>query len=235
MSRSLILAILFALPGAALAKDIEIVVPSQSDFRAVSSDIVHAISYKALAPAEAGGITGFEIGIVGSYVPVDNEAAWQTLTTEDVSAIGIVGLRVLKGLPLNIDVGAFYTAVPEFDISVYGAEVRYAILPGSTIMPALAVRGAYTKVDGIDDFDVDAASVDVSLSKGFAILTPFIGAGYVWGKSDPHDVIGLEKEDIKDEKLFAGLRIALTLFYLTPEVDIIGGDPAYSVNVGIGF
>lgn len=215
------------------------VAPCQDDFRAVSEDVIATMEYKALGPAEASGLTGFEIAAFGAYVPTENEESWKRLTGQDVSELGIVGLRVQKGLPFNIDVGAFYAGVPQYEVGIYGAEVRYAILPGSTVMPAFAIRGTYDELHGLDDFDLRSYSVDASVSKGFAFVTPYAGAGYVWGVSEPRgnvaEVSGLEKENIKKAKVFVGARITLALLRITPEFEQIGSNQSFNLSVGIGF
>ena len=217
------------------AKDLNIIVPSQSAFRGASEDAIAAIEYKALGPAEWSGITGFEIAAIGAYVPTKHKDDWKTLTGQDVNELGMVGARLAKGLPFNFDVAAFYSGVPQYGVSIYGAELRYAILPGSTVMPALAIRGAWDKVTGLDDFDLHSYSVDASVSKGFAIFKPYAGAGYVWGVSDPQGTFGsaLKKEDIHKGKFFGGIRISLGLFHITPEFEQIGSNQSYNLNVGI--
>ena len=77
--------------------------------------------------------------------------------------------------------------IPNSSIKLIGYEVKYAILEGGMIMPAVAIRGAYTKLSGIDQVDVSTKSVDVSISKGIAIFTPYAGVGQVWISSDPHN------------------------------------------------
>lgn len=235
MRLPLISLLLATASGVAAAEDIRILLPNQSDFRLVAEDVINTVTYKPLAPAEAGGIIGLEVGAIASYVPVEDKQAWKRLTGLNVSELIVVGGRVLKGLPLNIDVGAFYTVVPEYDVRIYGAELRYAILPGSTVMPALALRGAYTAVEGIGDFDVRSSSLDLSLSKGFAMVTPYLGAGYVWGVVDPDPQTTLKKENVQKPRVFGGVRVTLGPLYLTPEISAMDGNPAYSVNTGFGF
>jgi hypothetical protein len=241
MYRIAALCVCLGLVGVARAEeDLEIQPGAfQSDFRAVSEDIIATIEYKALGPAEAGGWTGFEVAAFGAYVPTENEESWKRLTGQDVEELGLVGVRVQKGLPFNIDVGAFYSGVPEYGVGIYGAEVRYAILPGSTVMPAFAIRGTYDELHGLDDFDLRSYSVDASISKGFAFLTPYAGAGYVWGVSEPKGTIaelsGLERENIKKAKFFAGVRIALALLRITPEFEQVGSNQSFNLLVGIGF
>jgi len=235
--------------GAAQASDLEIETASQSAFRGASEDAIALIEYKNLGPAEWSGITGFEVAAIGAYVPTKHKEDWKTLTGQDVNELALVGVRVAKGLPLNLDVAAFYSGVPEYGVSVYGAEIRYAFLPGSTVLPAVALRGTWDEVRGLDDFDLHAYTVDASISKGFAFLTPYVGAGYVWGVSDPNitfTCVGipenpsdfcpqLEKENIRKAKVFAGMRMTLGFFRITPEFEQVGSNQSYNLNVGIGF
>lgn len=207
---------------------------TQSDFRAMSEDIAAAVNYKALGPAEATGLTGFGIGAFAAYTKVENKAAWQNATGSDVDAIGLAGVAVHKGLPLNLDVGAFYAAVPGTDVKVLGGEVRYAILAGGVASPALGVRGSYTKTTGSDDFDFTTQGIDVEISKGFAVLTPYAGAGYLRSESTPH--VGLlQKESFSGGRYYAGLRLSLLLLELTPEVERVGDNTSYNLRLGFSL
>ena len=79
-----------------------------------------------------------------------------------------------------------YTYVDDTDIQVYGAEISKAILEGSVATPALGVRATYSRLNGIDDFELQTAGIDASISKGFLFLTPYAGGGMLWidGKYD---------------------------------------------------
>lgn len=217
--------------------DIDNPLPLQSDFRAVSKDLVAAYSYKALGPAEATGITGISIGGYASYASVSNDDAWQRLTGNDVSSLSQVGLIVQKGLPFGIDVGAFYSSIPQASAQLIGAEVRYAILEGGVASPALAVRGAYTQTVGVDDFDFSTYSLDVSISKGFAFITPYAGVGYVWGTTDPSGTVAalLDKEDVDQSRVYVGARLSLLLLGITPEYERIGSRDVFNLRFGFAF
>lgn len=211
----------------------------QAAFEGVVTDISAALNYKALGPAEATGLLGFGVGAFVSYVPVQNEQAWRTLTGSDVDAVAMAGISAHKGLPFGIDIGAFYTAVPGTDAKAYGAELRYAILEGGIAEPALAVRGAYTATAGIDDFDYDSYSADVSLSKGFTFVTPYIGAGYVWATATPSGsvagALGLDEVEVDNERFYVGMRITAVLLEITPEYERIGDNNAYNLRLGFSF
>lgn len=226
--------LLAAMPARAV--DVEVRPGStQDNFASMSRDIIATLSYKALEPAEATGIKGIAVGVFGSYVTVADEAAWRNVTGQQVDALGLAGIAVSKGLPLNLDVGGFYTFVPNTNVKVYGAQVRYAILPGSTTTPAVAVRGNYSRAAGIRNFDADAFGVDVSVSKGFTISTPYAGVGYVWGVSDPKGAFGLRKVNVNELRLFAGMRLSFGFFDLIPEYERIGDNNALSLKLGFSI
>lgn len=221
------------LAGSAAAKDIEITGGTQQDFESMSKDMVAAINYKAIVPAEATGLVGFGVGLILNYTPVEDKQAWQDVTGQNIDALGMVGLGVTKGLPFGVDVGAFYSKLPGTNVSVFGAEIRYAILEGGAATPAVALRGAYSKVSGIDSFSVSSNSFDVSVSKGFAFVTPYAGVGLVRGKTDPDAFF--EKVDVKETRLFLGSRFSLGLMELTPEIEKIGDNTLYNLRIGFSF
>jgi hypothetical protein len=224
-----------SIPAAAVEFEIE-PTATQAAFESVSEDLVATFNYKALQPAEATGITGFGLGVVASYVKVDDEQAWQNLTGEDIGEIGMVGLAAHKGLPFGFDVGGFYSVVPTTDAGIWGARLQWALWEGGVATPGLSLRGAYTSATGIDDFKFSTYSADVSLSKGIAFLTPYVGAGYVWGTVDPEAAVPqLSKVDVDATRVFAGLRLSALLFELTPEYERIGGRDAFNLRLGLSF
>ena len=211
----------------------------QAAFTSVVEDASAALTYKALGPAEATGLTGFGVGVMVSYVPVCDKQAWQALTGSKVDEVGMAGIVVHKGLPFGIDLGAFYSTVPGADVDVYGGEIRYAILEGGTATPGLALRASYTTTQGLEDFDYQAWGADISVSKGFAFLTPYAGIGYVMAKADPSganaQAAGLSKVEVEHERLFVGLRLSLLLLELTPEYERQGDVDAYNLRFGFSF
>lgn len=233
----LIAALATAAAPAHAGLDFGIVVPNpaQSEFVRVIEDVTAGFSYKAMAPAEATGITGLGLGAFVAYAPVENKSAWFSLTGENVDAVGMAGAAVHKGLPLNLDIGAFYATVPGTSANVYGGELRYALLPGSTVKPALGLRYAITRTSGIDDFDFESQSFDVQLSKGFTLLTPYVGAGFVKAEADPRNQPTLQKVKVDEERLFVGMRLSLGLIELTPEYEKLGDNDSFNVRFGLSF
>lgn len=209
---------------------------SQSEFRLVSEDVGALASSKAYATAAPLGLTGFDVAVSVSATSLQHRAEIQRASSSTVPAIlPVVQLRVMKGLPWDVDIGASFLTVPGTDFSVFGGEVRYALLAGSVVMPSVSLRGTYTKLTGVDHLDLDTLGADISISKQILLVTPYAGAGYVRVSSTPRNVAGLSKEQFGYPKLFAGLRASLGAVAFTAEVDRTGDTLSYGLRFHLGF
>ena len=236
MHKRILAVLLLGATASAGAKDVEITCGGcQAAFESVADDLVATIDYRSMGPAEATGVTGIGVGVVAAYVPVDDKGQWQTVTGQEFDGLGLVGLQVTKGLPFDLDVGAFYTTVPGTNVDVYGGELRYAFLAGSTTTPALAARASYVTVAGIDSFDLDSKSIELALSKGFGPITPYVGVGYVWGSADPDASTGLTEAKVEETKANIGVRLSLGLFEVTPQVGQVGDIVNYGLRLGFSI
>jgi len=243
----MLVALTLALLGGAqaMAKDINFIAPiTQSEFRSLTKQAGAALSYKNLAPAEPLGITGFDLGVEVSAVDIKNGSGnyWDRAFGGDAPDFLLVPkLRVRKGLPLGIDIGAMYSYLPNSNVRVYGFELSKAILEGSTATPALGIRGTYSRLSGVKDLDLQTAGVDLSISKGIFFLTPYAGVGANWINSKATGDLRLltagllKTESIWQPRGFAGLKVSpLPFFAITGEVEY-QVRPIYSLKAAIGF
>lgn len=207
---------------------------SQAQFRGIAEDLGSALSYKSLSPAEALGVTGFDIGIEVTATKLKSTQAWNQATGDSIDYLPVPKLHIHKGLPFNIDVGAFLAMIPSTDMKLFGGELRYTFVSGNTAVPAVAVRGTYTRLAGIDQLDFDSKSVEVTVSKGFVMFTPYAGMGKVWSVSTPH-VGSLTEESISQNRIFAGLNINMGITNIALEADKTGDAPTFGAKVGLRF
>ncbi|MBU1424194.1 MAG: hypothetical protein KKH12_05210 [Gammaproteobacteria bacterium] len=214
---------------------------NQAEFRTLSEDLGAALSYKPITPAEALGTTGFDMGIEVTQTDTSKSAQiWSTATGggDSVSKVYVPRLHIAKGLPFGIDVAAFYSKIPSTNISLVGAELRYAIVEGGIATPAIAVRGSYTKLGGVDQLALNTKGLDISISKGFAMLTPYAGVGQVWVNSSAN-VNGVGNvtlsENFTQSKVFVGANLNLGLTNIAAEVDKTGGIQSVSLKLGFRF
>jgi hypothetical protein len=210
---------------------------TQAEFRALSEDLGAATSFKPLIPSEAMGITGFDLGLGVTGTKLQNPAVFQKAAggASVSSTLTVPTLRFHKGLPLNIDLGVTYAAPASSNARVLGGEFRWAVLPGSTVVPAVALRASFTSLSGVDQLNLRTTGLDVSISKGFAMLTPYAGIGTVRVKSEAQGSATQASESFSQGKLFAGLNLNLGLVNFLFEGDKTGDATSYSAKFGLRF
>lgn len=209
---------------------------NQGEFRLLSEDLGAALSYHAQIPAEPLGITGFDIGVGVTATKMEHAEILELATSDDADAtLYVPTLRLHKGLPAGFDIGLTYASIPGSNISYTGGEVRYAILQGGVASPALAVRGSITKLSGVDQLALDTRGLDISISKGFAFLTPYAGLGRVWVESDPRGTGGLRPEKFSLSKAFVGIGMNFAVLNVNLQADRTGDASSYSLKLGWRF
>ena len=227
----------------AVAADINFRAPiSQNGFESLTKEAGAALGYRNMAPAEPLGVTGFDIGFEVSAMSIDEKSEyWRSAFGNDAPAYLVVPkIRVRKGLPLGIDVGAMYSYVPDSNVKLFGAELSKAILEGGVAAPAIGVRATYTKMTGVDDLGLQTYGIDASISKGFLILTPYAGVGMLWIKSEPKghlqtQLIRLSDVSTTVPRYFGGVKITpFPLFSVTAEAEY-AEQPVYSLKVAFNF
>ncbi|HEC20506.1 MAG TPA: hypothetical protein ENI97_14410 [Gammaproteobacteria bacterium] len=208
---------------------------NQDLFKDLTADLGAALSYKAIRPAEPMGTLGFDIGFEVSSTKLESNAL-ELATNGDAteSHLLVPKLHVSKGLPFGLDVGAFYTSVPSSNIGLIGGELSYAILEGGTLMPALSIRGTYSRLTGVDELDMTTKGVELSVSKGFAMFTPYAGIGQVWIDSQTN-VSGLADESLTKSKYFLGINFNLGLVNFAAETEQTGDNSSTSAKIGVRF
>ena len=237
MRRHLIAAALsLGMTSAALAEDITGVnLLNPTNFRLFSEDLGAVLSYHGQIPAEPLGITGFDVGVSVTSADLPRFAQYlDAFGTGAEDTLYLPTLRVHKGLPFGIDIGLMYAKVPSSNIKYTGGELKWAIIDGNTVLPAVAVRGSLTKLSGVDQLSLDTQGFDVSVSKGLAMFTPYAGLGRVRTTSTPN-VGGLVEEKFSQTKVFAGVGLNMALVNLNFEYDKTGEVKSYSAKFGLRF
>jgi len=215
---------------------------TQDDFKSLSKEAGAALGYRNMAPAAPLGITGFDIGAEVTAVSIDkNDSYWKSAFNNDAPAYLVIPkIRVRKGLPFGIDVGAMYSYVPSSNVKLYGAELSKSILDGSMAIPAIGVRATYTRLAGVDDLSLQTYGIDASISKGFLFVTPYAGAGMMRidseAKGDLKTLVPtLESETITVPRVFGGVKISpFPLLSITAEAEY-AERPLYSLKGAISF
>ena len=200
------------------------------------------ISYLPLSPAEPLGITGFDIGAEVTTARISHDAPYWTAVTANNSPpqyLPMVKVHAEKGLPFGVDVGIVYSALPNSNVSLIGGEVKWAVVRGNLLFPAVALRASYTDLLGVKDLDLQTFGADLSVSKGFfGFFTPYAGVGEVWvqGKVQnlPSTNLPISTQNIAQTKGFVGAKFSLFIVNFVAEADF-AEIPLYSARLNIGF
>lgn len=207
---------------------------SQDVFNDLTSDLGSTIGYKALTSGDPTGALGFDIDFEASNTSLESNALDQAR-----SGPAPVGLRIPKvslqtGLPLGIGFGGFYSNIPTSNISLMGGELSYAFVAGSPATPAVSIRGNFTRLSGVEDFDLMTRGLELSISKGFDAFTPYAGLGTLWIDGET-TVDGLSNESLTKNKYFMGFNFNLGLMSFSAETEQTGGDATTSAKFGLRF
>jgi len=204
-------------------------------FKTFTENLGAATHYKGITPAESLGIIGIDIGLGLSSTQIDEDIFDAASNGDfDLSSFLLPRLTVQKGLPFGIDIGASLSAAPNTDVKLIGAELRYAIIDGNVAVPAVGLRASFSTVQGVNELDLNNAALELLVSKGLLLLTPYAGVGIVRTTATANDVDSLSEETVDQNKLFVGLNINFG-FNVALEADRTGEYTSYSAKAGIRF
>ncbi|MDH5229420.1 MAG: hypothetical protein OEZ58_17800 [Gammaproteobacteria bacterium] len=216
---------------------------AQKGFDGFAADFANALQYRAVAPAEPLGLLGIDIGAEVTVAQVLNVADYAAVVggvTDKLKFTLIPRLHVHKGLPFGLDVGAMYMKIPKVDFGYWGGEIRYSFISGNLAIPAVAVRGTYSTIMGFDAADLSTMGLELTVSKGFLMLTPYAGAGMVKSNASTTAKIPVLNTAFKDysetvTKWFVGFNFNMGLLNFAGEMDQTGEYRNYSAKLGFRF
>jgi hypothetical protein len=207
---------------------------SQDEFARLSRDLGAALSYKGVTPATPLGAVGFDVGLEVTDTRIENSSAFEHAGAGSHSDLVIPKLHIYKGLWGGFDIGAFVGGASQVGASVYGADLRYAIVDDGLATPAVAVRLSGTKAVGLGDFSLGTGALDVMASKKFTALTPYAGAGVVRVMTNARGT-DLVEERFNKGRVFAGLNVNLIGANFAFEAEKMGDNTSLSAKVGVRF
>ncbi|HEY0511482.1 MAG TPA: hypothetical protein VGH73_06240 [Thermoanaerobaculia bacterium] len=209
-----------------------------ADFRAFNRRFSSDAYFFPRHGAAPLGLVGFEAYADATYDrSFDDQSFNKTAVTGDYTggflSIARVGLR--KGLPGGVDLGVSYGKALGGDVNLLSAEIQYAVVSGGLLSPALSVRVTGTRTMNRKAYGLDQYGAELLLSKGFPVVTPYVGVGVVHSRGTLDSPLGLAREDTATRPVaFAGVTLSLLIPKI--HIEIERGDALQAaVRVGIGF
>lgn len=208
---------------------------SQTEFMALSKDLAAATSVKAMEPAATLGMVGFDISASGTVTKTQAGSAWVKTTGSGLNNLDQTKLSVSKGLSGGVDLGGFVSKAMSSNVTATGVQLKYALLQGSVISPAVALRASHSRMGGVSSMSLSNTAVDVLISKGFLGLTPYVGFGTVYSSAKANGVVGLSDASFNQRKSFVGVSFNALLLNLTAEYDRTGDVSSLGLKAGVRF
>ena len=201
--------------------------------RRFSSDL-YAYPRHGAAPL---GLLGFEVYADATYdSSFDSQPFFKTVVDGNLpgGVLSVARVGVRKGLPGGIDLGVSYGEALGSQVKLVSAEVQYALIHGGLLEPALSLRATGTRTLGSGDYSLDQFGAEILLSKGFAVLTPYIGAGLTSSRGRLGRGSAERTDTATRAVAYAGLRLNLLLPKIVVEVEkgeVVQG----AVRIGFGL
>lgn len=215
---------------------------TQDEFSQFSRLVAQGIYATPVEPARARGLLGFDIGVAATALPVDTSASyWTRAVGDDFTVsdyVAVPRIVVSKGLSVATIAGT-YSKVQGTDIEVWGGSLDLPIISGGIATPALSLRGAYSQLKGVDEYDLTTYGLELFLSKGFGPLTPYVAAGRA--RSDAEGRITIDDANtivLADESETNRYTVGLRLSLLLPKIVVEATqaeERSYAAKVSFGF
>lgn len=148
-----------------------------ADFAELSDAVADALGSPSSGAAPLG-ITGFDLQALAGGPRVDTDSGWWRHGVDGSTTAGVLAApRVLmrKGLPAGVDIGGQVGRV--LGERFWGVELRWALLAGGAIEPAVGLRASYAKLENAP-VSLDVKELQVVAEKGFPVITPYVAVGY---------------------------------------------------------
>ena len=175
-------------PGSTWSTNPQTKLTSHEKYRNLMSQLGVVFAPVFLSPAETLGYMGHALGVNYSLTTIDSKAVYWKEGMEGTPgfAMQTIGFEYRKGMwfPLpGFEIGGGLKYLPDSHMYAPHIMAKFSINEGyfKLPIPAIAVRGYGARVMGNTDVDLTIASVDVSLSKSFGLLSTVnatVYAGY---------------------------------------------------------
>ena len=208
---------------------------NQTEFLALSKDLAAATNSNPMEPAAPLGTSGFDISAAAIVTNTQAGNAWSQATGDGMSRLLQTKIMATKGLPWGVDVGGFVSQLANTNITASGFHVKYALLEGNVVSPAVSLRSGYSRTAGASQLSMNNTALDVLISKGFVGFTPYAGVGTVRSNAKVNGVPNLSNESFTQAKSFVGLSLNMTLINLTAEYERVGSTSSLGVKAGLRF
>jgi hypothetical protein len=232
-------------------------VPDRAAYYKLVSQLGFALAPHSPFEAGTGGLSGFQVSLVGGFTAVDSSADyWRRGTQGKASAangvaenadpdawLQLYSLEVRKGLGFGLEAAGSLGTMPHTSLIAWGADLRLALLEGHRqgawrYFPDTSLGIALREATGLPDLELGTLALDARFSQplvgpsGF-IVTPWLGYQWVRIAGDAGAVDLTPNRDALAECGYVGSNVPGTPEAAVGSGGTTAGAPASSTPAGV--
>jgi hypothetical protein len=181
--------------GGSAALSQQLALGARQRFAILSVETALALSSAILQPASTTGHSGFAVDLeiatmtvhsdpVGATSTGTSATPWAGARTQPTT-LYVPSVHVRKGLPFSFEIGGRFIYLAMSNAFAGQGEAKWAVNEGFEHIPDVAVRGAYTQLFGVKDWNLSTFDLDLMISKRFGMmgvtsLTPYLVGRLTW-------------------------------------------------------
>ncbi len=141
-----------------------------SSYKQLMREVGMAMGPRMAGPAASGGSLGIEASYEVSGVGTNSTADyWTKAAGSPQSIVTTQQVRVRKGLPYSMQVGAVVTGLNNSNLTAIGIELGFNVTDGYKNIPDILIRPSIHTVLGNSQIDMFVVGTDLAVSKSFGI------------------------------------------------------------------
>ena len=153
------------------------------DFARLATGLALGLTSTLLEPASTTGADGWDAAFEAANTPVSVASkAWRNPDNQPSSLV-TPSIHLRKAFPYSVEVGGRLVYLSRSQYYASQLSLKWAFLEGFARLPDVAVRVAYTRMDGVADLALSTTELDLLASHRFGVnaifsLTPYLGLRY---------------------------------------------------------
>ena len=197
-------------------------------FAAFTSDVGSILRFRQLGDNTPLGKGNMDVGVQFANAPVnDSERAWSLSFPRIVGRFGVND---------RVDVGIWGGINADSNYGLVGFDTRIALItegPGRPV--SVSIRPSVTSLIGPSSVWVGNASIDISASRTFGRVSPYVGVGTTGSLAiERSKDVDLDPATANGSLAYAGLSYRWRMLSLSAEVEK-GNEVSYGFKVGTRF
>jgi hypothetical protein len=207
-------------------------VPDRAAYYKLVSQLGFALAPHSPFEAATGGLSGFQVSLVGGFTAIDSSAEYWRRGTQGSATNGVAentdpdawlqlySLEIRKGLGFGLEAAGSLGTMPSTSLIAWGADLRLALLEGRRqgawrYFPDTSIGIALRQATGLPDLELGTLALDARNTQplvgpsGF-IVTPRLGYQWVRIEGDASAVDLTPNRDALAECGYAGSNVPAT-------------------------